>query len=181
VATSNLLRSAFSQNARPIKTTKVNTSLAKELSFTISPHAYRLGSPLAARFPHDRELYLSNQPLAFDPSFNQAAALASSVVRLLAARRTKASAIARTTSHGNEAGTGITLSPAGLLGLRWARWENAAVLADGWSEGGADSARAALDAYWRRISRAAAFSPLQRSPLGQWAARNSCCSYDERR
>ena len=49
---------------------------------------------------------------------------------------------------------------------------NAAVLADGWSEGGADGARAALDAYWRRVSRAAAFSPLQRSPLerlmGRW-------------
>ena len=38
--------------------------------------------------------------------------------------------------------------------------------------GGADGARAALDAYWRRVSRAAAFSPLQRSPLermmGRW-------------
>jgi NTE family protein len=49
---------------------------------------------------------------------------------------------------------------------------NAAVLADGWSLGGADGARAALDAYWRRVSRAAAFSPLQRSPLerlmGRW-------------
>jgi NTE family protein len=49
---------------------------------------------------------------------------------------------------------------------------NAAVLADGWSMGGADGARAALDAYWRRVSRAAAFSPLQRSPLermmGRW-------------
>lgn len=49
---------------------------------------------------------------------------------------------------------------------------NAAVLADGWSEGGADGARAALDAYWRRVSRAAAFSPLQRSPMerlmGRW-------------
>jgi NTE family protein len=49
---------------------------------------------------------------------------------------------------------------------------NAAVLADGWSRGGADGARAALDAYWRRVSRAAAFSPLQRSPLerlmGRW-------------
>jgi NTE family protein len=49
---------------------------------------------------------------------------------------------------------------------------NAAVLADGWSKGGADGARAALDAYWRRVSRAAAFSPLQRSPLermmGRW-------------
>src|SRR4051812_32363115 len=49
---------------------------------------------------------------------------------------------------------------------------NAAVLADGWSHGGADGARAALDAYWQRVSRAAAFSPLQRSPLerlmGRW-------------
>jgi NTE family protein len=49
---------------------------------------------------------------------------------------------------------------------------NAAVLADGWLKGGADGARAALDAYWRRVSRAAVFSPLQRSPLerlmGRW-------------
>src|SRR6202790_197038 len=49
---------------------------------------------------------------------------------------------------------------------------NAAVLADGWTDGGAEGARAALDKYWRRVSRAAAFSPLQRSPLdrlmGQW-------------
>jgi len=49
---------------------------------------------------------------------------------------------------------------------------NAAVLVDGWSRDGADGARAALDAYWRRVSRAAAFSPLQRSPLermlGRW-------------
>jgi NTE family protein len=49
---------------------------------------------------------------------------------------------------------------------------NAVVLVDGWSKGGADGARAALDTYWRRVSRAAAFSPLQRSPLerlmGRW-------------
>jgi NTE family protein len=49
---------------------------------------------------------------------------------------------------------------------------NAAVLADGWSKDGAGGARAALDDYWRRVSRAAAFSPLQRSPLermlGRW-------------
>src|SRR5580700_7082865 len=49
---------------------------------------------------------------------------------------------------------------------------NAAVLADGWTQGGADGARAALDKYWQRVSRAAAFSPLQRSPLdrlmGRW-------------
>jgi NTE family protein len=49
---------------------------------------------------------------------------------------------------------------------------NAAVLVDGWSRGGADGARTALDTYWQRVSRAAAFSPLQRSPLermrGRW-------------
>jgi NTE family protein len=49
---------------------------------------------------------------------------------------------------------------------------NAAVLADGWTEGGAEGARVALEKYWRRVSRAAAFSPLQRSPLdrlmGRW-------------
>ena len=50
---------------------------------------------------------------------------------------------------------------------------NAAVLADGWTEGGAQGARAALDKYWEKVSRAAAFSPLQRSPLdrlmGRWS------------
>ena len=50
---------------------------------------------------------------------------------------------------------------------------NAAVLVDGWAAGGADGARAALDKYWRSVSRAAAFSPLQRSPLdrilGRWS------------
>ena len=49
---------------------------------------------------------------------------------------------------------------------------NAALLADGWTQGGAEGARAALDSYWRRVSQAAAFSPLQRSPLdrlmGRW-------------
>jgi NTE family protein len=49
---------------------------------------------------------------------------------------------------------------------------NAAVLADGWTKGGADGARAALDEYWQRVGRAAALSPLQRSPLdrlmGRW-------------
>src|ERR1700758_3803146 len=50
---------------------------------------------------------------------------------------------------------------------------NAAVLADGWTEGGAEAARAALDRYWERVSPAAAFSPLQRSPfdrlMGRWS------------
>src|SRR6202035_2450939 len=44
--------------------------------------------------------------------------------------------------------------------------------AAGWRRGGAEGARAPLDAYWRRVSRAATFSPLQRSPLdrliGRW-------------
>jgi NTE family protein len=49
---------------------------------------------------------------------------------------------------------------------------NAAVLADGWTEGGAEGARAALARYWQQVSRAAAFSPLQRTPfdrlMGRW-------------
>jgi NTE family protein len=49
---------------------------------------------------------------------------------------------------------------------------NAALLADGWMQGGAEGARGTLEAYWRRVSGAAAFSPLQRSPLdrlmGRW-------------
>ena len=49
---------------------------------------------------------------------------------------------------------------------------NAAVLADGWTEGGAEGARQALDKYWQRVSRSATFSPLQRSPIdrimGRW-------------
>lgn len=49
---------------------------------------------------------------------------------------------------------------------------NAAVLACGWTRGGATGARASLDVYRARVSRAAAFSPFQRSPLdrlmGRW-------------
>jgi len=49
---------------------------------------------------------------------------------------------------------------------------NAAVLVNGWMQGGAEGARTALEAYWQRVSQAAAFSPLQRSPLdrlmGTW-------------
>ncbi len=49
---------------------------------------------------------------------------------------------------------------------------NATVLADGWARGGAGGAREALDAYWQRVAKAAAFSPLQRSPvdrlMGRW-------------
>jgi NTE family protein len=54
---------------------------------------------------------------------------------------------------------------------------NAAVLADGYAEGGAEGARAALATYWRRVSDAARFSPFQRSPmdrmLGRWTMDNS--------
>jgi len=54
---------------------------------------------------------------------------------------------------------------------------NAAVLAAGWTEGGASSARAALDSYWDRVARAAVFSPLQRTPLdrllGRWTLDSS--------
>ncbi len=49
---------------------------------------------------------------------------------------------------------------------------NAAVLVDGWVQGEAEGARSALEGFWQRVSRAAAFSPLQRSPLdrlmGRW-------------
>jgi NTE family protein len=50
---------------------------------------------------------------------------------------------------------------------------NAAVLADGSAQGGAEGARTALEKYWQRVSRAAVFSPLQRSPadrlMGRWS------------
>jgi NTE family protein len=49
---------------------------------------------------------------------------------------------------------------------------NAAVLADGWTEGGAAGARTALDRFWQSVSRAAAMSPVQRSVIdrltGRW-------------
>ncbi len=49
---------------------------------------------------------------------------------------------------------------------------NAAILADGWIKAGAKGAQAALDKFWQHVSRAAAFSPLQRSPIdrlmGRW-------------
>ncbi|MBV9532267.1 MAG: patatin-like phospholipase family protein [Bradyrhizobium sp.] len=54
---------------------------------------------------------------------------------------------------------------------------NAAVLADGWAKGGAAGAKAALNTYWRRVARAAALSPLRRSPLdkflGRWSLDSS--------
>jgi NTE family protein len=54
---------------------------------------------------------------------------------------------------------------------------NAAVLAAGHAEGGAKGARAALDRFWRRVSRAAELSPLRRGPLdvllGRWTLDHS--------
>lgn len=54
---------------------------------------------------------------------------------------------------------------------------NAAVLADGYAEGGPDGARAALERFWRMISDFARFSPFQRGPmdilLGRWTLDNS--------
>jgi NTE family protein len=49
---------------------------------------------------------------------------------------------------------------------------NAAVLADGYTEGGPEGAREALERFWRKVSDAARFSPFQRGPLdilmGRW-------------
>jgi NTE family protein len=54
---------------------------------------------------------------------------------------------------------------------------NAAVLADGWLKGGAAGAKTALEAYWRRVSKAAAFSPFQRTMMdrmmGRWSLDHS--------
>jgi len=49
---------------------------------------------------------------------------------------------------------------------------NAVVLADGLDRQGKQGARQALEDFWREVSRAARFSPLQRTPLdhllGRW-------------
>lgn len=54
---------------------------------------------------------------------------------------------------------------------------NAAVLADGYMDGGSAGARAALERFWRKVSEAARFSPFQRSPVdimfGRWTLDNS--------
>ena len=54
---------------------------------------------------------------------------------------------------------------------------NAAVLVDGYGDNGADGARAALETFWRRVSRAALLSPLRRTPLdillGRWTLDHS--------
>jgi NTE family protein len=54
---------------------------------------------------------------------------------------------------------------------------NAAVMASAYAKGGAPAAREALATFWRRVSRAATFSPFQRGPidvlLGRWTLDNS--------
>jgi NTE family protein len=49
---------------------------------------------------------------------------------------------------------------------------NAAVLAHGHAAGGREGAKAALEDFWKRVARAAMFSPFRRSPLdvllGRW-------------
>jgi NTE family protein len=74
-----------------------------------------------------------------------------------------------------------------LLEERWLRIDgmsgtsagamNAAVLADGHAAGAAAGARAALESFWRSVSRAALLSPLRRTPLdvllGRWTLDNS--------
>jgi NTE family protein len=54
---------------------------------------------------------------------------------------------------------------------------NAAVLAHGLLAGGREGAREALSRFWRKVSEAAAFSPLKRGPidvlLGRWSLDNS--------
>lgn len=54
---------------------------------------------------------------------------------------------------------------------------NAVVVADGFANGGAEGARAALERFWRQVSDAARWSPLQRGPfdvlLGRWTLDHS--------
>ncbi len=54
---------------------------------------------------------------------------------------------------------------------------NAAVFAHGFATGGREGARTALKTFWRKVSRAAAWGPFQRSPmdrmLGNWTLDNS--------
>jgi NTE family protein len=49
---------------------------------------------------------------------------------------------------------------------------NGVVLAAGFTAGGPEGAKSALDAFWKRVSRSARFSPIRRSPLdvmlGRW-------------
>ena len=49
---------------------------------------------------------------------------------------------------------------------------NAAVMASGYAHGGADGAKAVLEDFWKHVSDASKFSPIQRGPMemltGQW-------------
>ena len=49
---------------------------------------------------------------------------------------------------------------------------NAAILVDGYAEGGAEAAKARLELFWQSVSRAALLSPFRRTPLdvmlGRW-------------
>src|SRR5215510_13144652 len=55
--------------------------------------------------------------------------------------------------------------------------QHAAVLVDGYTANGAAGARAAMENFWQRVSRAASLSPLQRTPLdvvlGRWTLDHS--------
>jgi NTE family protein len=44
---------------------------------------------------------------------------------------------------------------------------NAAMLVDGYANDGVGGARATLENFWRRVSRAALLSPLRRTPTGR--------------
>ena len=50
---------------------------------------------------------------------------------------------------------------------------NAVVLADGFARGGPDGARELLERFWKAVSDAARFSPIQRSPLDRMFGRYS--------
>jgi NTE family protein len=54
---------------------------------------------------------------------------------------------------------------------------NAAAMASGFTLGGAKGAKATLENFWRRVSEAATFSPMQRGPIemltGQWTLKHS--------
>src|SRR5580704_7127318 len=54
---------------------------------------------------------------------------------------------------------------------------NAAALADGYTVGGPQGARKALESFWSGVSRSARFSPFQRGPLdvllGRWSLDHS--------
>jgi NTE family protein len=54
---------------------------------------------------------------------------------------------------------------------------NAVVLASGFTTGGPEGAKSALNDFWQRVARSARFSPIRRSPLdillGRWTLDNS--------